>query len=63
MFTIKSNLGDDWPKAELKPSSAGGRDAVPPHLDVSAVKPVSLHRSHIGIRAPASGSPGTIGLT
>ncbi len=32
MFTIRSNLGDVWPKAKLKPSPAGGRAAVPPHL-------------------------------
>ncbi len=32
MSRIKSSLGDVWPKAKLKPPSAGGRGAVPPYL-------------------------------
>jgi hypothetical protein len=31
MFTIESSLGDVWPEAKLKPSSAVGRSTVSPY--------------------------------
>ncbi len=62
MLTIQSNLGHVWPEAKLDATRRAVRSSRRT-LDVSVIKPVSPHRRRIGIPAPASGSPGTIGLT